>query len=139
MPSAKATIDLKVSPETVWQLIGGFGSLADWLPSIAESKLTDGGLLRHLANPDGDVIVERLEKYDYAGKSYSYSILESPFPVAEYYATLSVTGARGGQGAHVEWKATFVPVGVSDEKVEKLFGRLFSHGLAALASRYESA
>ena len=49
------------------------------------------GRVRHLDNPDGQTIVERLEKYDFAGRTYSYSILQAPFPVTGYLATITVT------------------------------------------------
>ena len=42
MVSAKATIDLNVPPDEVWQLIGGFGSLPDWLLYLPEGRITDG-------------------------------------------------------------------------------------------------
>jgi hypothetical protein len=84
MASAKATIDLHVPVDDVWELIGGFGSLPDWLPFIQKSTLTDGGRVRHLETLDGQSIVERLERYDFIGRSYTYSILQSPFPVRDY-------------------------------------------------------
>ena len=50
MVSAKATTDLNGSADEVWQLIGGFGSLPDWIPDIAHSNLSDGGreMVSHL-------------------------------------------------------------------------------------------
>ncbi len=136
MASAKATIDLNVSPDEVWQLIGGFGALPDWLPYIPKSKVTDGGRVRHLDNPDGQTIIERLEKYDFTARTYSYSILQAPFPVTGYLATISVTPTNGGKGSHVEWSGTFTPKGINDEEAHNLFQGIFSDGLKALASRY---
>ena len=37
MARASAAIDIPAPPDRVWQLIGGFGSLPDWLPYIARS------------------------------------------------------------------------------------------------------
>jgi hypothetical protein len=136
MASAKATIDLNVSADEVWQLIGGFGSLPDWLPYIPQSKLTDGGRVRHIGTPDGQTIVERLEKYDFSARTYSYSILQAPFPVTGYLATITVTLSNGGKGSHVEWAGTFTPEGVTDEEVQNLFQGIFADGLKALADRY---
>jgi hypothetical protein len=136
MTSAKATIDLNVPAEEVWQFIGGFGTIPDWLPGISECTLSEGGRIRHLGTPDGQVIVERLEAYDLAGRSYSYSILESPFPVTDYHAKLTVTATNSGNGSLVEWGASFSPDGVTEEKVQKLFDRLFTNGVQALATHY---
>jgi hypothetical protein len=134
MASAKATTELTVSAEEVWQLIGGFESLTDWLPGIADTKVTEGGRVRHLTTPDGQLIVEELEIYDLAQRTYSYSILESPFPITAYRATITVSAAA--TGCHVEWGATFTPIAGSEEKAQKLFDRLFSHGLEALKAHY---
>jgi hypothetical protein len=60
MAQAAASIAIPVPPDQVWQLIGGFGSLPDWLPYIPQSELLEGGRLRRLTNPDGATIVERL-------------------------------------------------------------------------------
>jgi len=136
MASAKATIALEVSPDEVWQLIGGFDSLPEWLPYIVRSELTDGGRVRHLYNSDGQTIVERLEKYDSSARTYSYSILQAPFPVKAYLATITVTSKDGGKQSHVEWSGTFTPHGVSDEEAHNLFQTIFSDGLKALASRF---
>jgi hypothetical protein len=45
MASAAAAIDIPATPNTVWQLIGGFGSLPDWLPYIPSSELGEGAAL----------------------------------------------------------------------------------------------
>lgn len=136
MAQASATVELPASPEDVWQLIGGFGSLPDWLPYIPESKLTAGGRLRHLANPGGAAIIERLEHYDNANWTYSYSILQSPFPISRYVATLRVQVGTNGHGSRVVWCGDFDADGVSDEEVCELFGGIYRDGLKALAARY---
>jgi hypothetical protein len=53
-------------------------SIVDRRPQLAASE---GGRVRHLANPDGETIIERLEAFDNDARSYSYSILHGPFPV----------------------------------------------------------
>ena len=57
MAQASASITLPATPDRVWQLIGGFDSLPDWLPYIPSSELSEGGRVRSLLNPDGDAIV----------------------------------------------------------------------------------
>lgn len=139
MTSAKASIDLRVPPDEVWRLIGGFGSLRDWMPYIPKISLSDGGRVRHLETADGQNIVERLEKYDLKERNYTYSILQAPFPVTDYQATIAVTAIDGDRGSHVEWAATFVPNGVSDDDALGLFQSIFSTGLQALASLYKQS
>ncbi|NGZ87054.1 SRPBCC family protein [Duganella aceris] len=135
MANASAHINVPAPADTVWQLIGGFDSLPDWLPYIPQSVLSEGGRVRHLANPNGDPIVERLVAFDETGRSYSYAILQAPFPVKDYVATLRVNDA-GAKAAQVEWSGSFTPVGVSDQEATRLFQGIYEDGLRALADRF---
>lgn len=132
MASASAFIDIPASADQVWQLVGGFNSLPDWLPIIAKSESGEGGRLRRLHTPTGDIIVERLETFDNAARTYSYSIVQAPFPVTDYVATLRVEAL--GEGARVTWSGRFTPKGVSDEAAQALFEGVYSDGLAALVA-----
>jgi hypothetical protein len=133
MASTTATVDLAASPERVWQLIGGFDSLPDWLPYIPSSTLDEGGRVRRLENPDGDMIVERLIAFDDAARSYSYAILQAPFPVTDYLSTLEVQEVPGRPDAsRVVWSGTFTPAGVSAGEAVDLFQGIYANGLAAL-------
>ncbi|PMU12623.1 MULTISPECIES: SRPBCC family protein [unclassified Pseudomonas] len=134
MATASAFIDIPATAEQVWQLIGGFNSLPDWLPFIPQSELSEGGRVRSLQTADGAVVVERLETFDNAGKTYSYSILQAPFPATDYLATIRVDAQ--GQGARVTWSGRFTPVGVSDEDVVALFTGIYQGGLEALRANY---
>src|SRR5215813_13860094 len=131
---ASASVDIPALPDQLWQLIGGFGSLPDWQPNISRSELSDGGRVRHLANHEGVVIVERLESFDDSGRSYSYSILEAPFPVTGYLSTLRVLPNESG--SRVEWSGTFTPKGVTDAEASRLVQGIFEDGLKALVDRF---
>ncbi|MFJ3372586.1 SRPBCC family protein [Pseudomonas sp. NPDC086251] len=134
MATASASIDIPASADQVWQLIGGFDSLPDWLPFIPKSELSEGGRVRSLQTADGAVVVERLEAFDNAAKTYSYSILQAPFPATDYLATLRVE--TQGQGARVTWSGRFAPDGVSEEEVTALFAGIYQGGLEALRANY---
>ena len=136
MAKALASVDLAAPPQAVWNLIGGFGSLPDWLPYIPKSELGEGGRTRRLANPDGSAIVERLMAFDERGRSYTYQIVQAPFPVTDYYSTLKVTEGKGGNGSHVEWSGEFTPKGASDEEASRIFQGIYDDGLKALASHF---
>ncbi len=141
MAHVSASIDIPVSPDEIWQLIGGFGSLPDWLSSMPTSELTEGGRVRRLATRDGETLVERLVTFDDAARSYSYSFLEAPFPVTDHLATLRVHQPAAGKGSRVEWFARFKPNGVSDHEASQLIQviqRIFDDGLKALAAKLTS-
>ncbi len=131
MATAYASLQTRHSPEHVWALIGGFDSLPDWLPFIPESISSEGGRVRSLKDPDGNRIVERLLAFDEKQRSYSYTILSSPFPVTGYQSTLRVKA--DGHGSLVEWSGEFTPVGVSDAEATALFKGIYEGGLQALA------
>ncbi|WP_137233140.1 SRPBCC family protein [Streptomyces sp. BPSDS2] len=132
MTSTTASTELPVPADRVWQLIGGFDALPDWLPYIPTSELSEGGRVRTLVNEEGGVIVERLEAFDNAARSYSYSILRAPFPVTDYLSTIAVREGSAPDRAHVEWSGTFTPDGIGDDEAAALFHGIYADGLAAL-------
>lgn len=131
MAHTSASIKLPVPVDQVWDLIGGFDSLPDWLPFIPFSKLSEGARVRTLTTQDGGTVVERLEVFDNDRRSYSYSIIKSPFPVTDYTSTLAVHPDGSGQ-SHVEWSGEFTPVGISDDEAVARFRGIYIDGLAAL-------
>jgi len=137
MAQTTTTIEIPASPDKVWQLIGGFDSLPDWLPYIPSSELSEGGRVRHLANPDGNVIVENLEAFNNKERYYSYSIMKAPFPVTDYQSTIHVREINDdSKTALVEWSGSFTPVGVSDEEAINLFHGIYADGLKALKQAF---
>ena len=136
MAHTTTSIKISASPEQVWQLIGGFDSLPDWLPYIPSSKVTEGGRVRHLANPDGDAIVERLEVFNDKERYYTYSIMKASFPVTDYLSTIHVKEDTDGKSSLVEWSGSFTPVGVSDEEAINLFHGIYKDGLEALQQAF---
>ncbi|MBL3961085.1 MULTISPECIES: SRPBCC family protein [Burkholderia] len=138
MAQAHAGIEIAASADTVWQLIGGFGALPDWLSYIPASELSEGGRVRRLANPAGDAIVERLVAFDEAERSYTYAILDAPFPVVNYRSTLRVR-ENGSNASKVEWSGTFTPHGATDDETVRLFRGIYEDGLAELAKRFAAA
>lgn len=138
MATASASVDIDAPASEIWALIGGFDSLPDWLPYIPRSELLEGGRVRRLANDDGGAIVERLIAFDEAKRSYSYQILQSPFPQRDYRATLKVTEICDGSASRVVWFGEFSPVGVSDEEITALFAGIYRDGLKALKGHFSS-
>ncbi|MFB9925941.1 SRPBCC family protein [Amycolatopsis halotolerans] len=133
MASTSVSRTVPASPQQVWDLIGGFASLPDWLPYIPESTALDGGRTRRLTNPEGETIVERLVAFSDAERHYSYAILEAPFPVTGYLSTLRVHAIPGQENAaEVQWSGSFTPDGVTDEQAVDLFAGIYRDGLDAL-------
>lgn len=116
MSGVNLSTELPVSPEQIWELIGGFHALGAWHPAIETSELEGGGRIRRLKLVGGGEIVEKLERFDDQAHTYTYSIVESPLPVANYTSTLRVTPSADGNGAKLEWSGAFDPAGLSENE-----------------------
>ncbi|MGW1118339.1 SRPBCC family protein [Streptomyces tanashiensis] len=133
MASTSVSRVVPASPQKVWDLIGGFGSLPDWLPYIPESTPLEGGRVRRLKNPDGEVIIERLVAFNEAERHYSYAILQAPFPVDGYVSTLRVHAVPGHDDlAEVQWSGRFTPDNTTEDEAVVLFTGIYREGLDAL-------
>lgn len=133
MASTSVSRTVPASPEKVWNLMGGFDALPDWLPYIPESTALEGGRVRRLKNLEGEVIVERLVDFNETERHYSYAILQAPFPVDGYVSTLRVhTVPDRDDIAEVQWSGRFDPVGATEDEVVDLFTGIYRDGLDAL-------
>ncbi|MCM0850088.1 SRPBCC family protein, partial [Klebsiella pneumoniae] len=132
MATTTVSIEIPASVDQVWQLMGGFDSLPDWLPFIPKSMVSEGGRVRTLTTSDGGTVIERLEAFDNRQRSYSYSIIQAPFPVVDYLSTIAVVATADSNITRVEWSGSFTPVNVSDADAEALFSGIYRDGLQAL-------
>lgn len=116
------------SADKVWAITGEFGGLKDWLPGILACRVEGSGAADAGGNAvrivdvfDGSVTKERLEKFDAAQRTYSYSILEAKgFDASsEYLATFTVTALDAGR-CRIDWGASFkLPASIPAEKGER--------------------
>ncbi|MFE6758162.1 SRPBCC family protein [Streptomyces sp. NPDC057684] len=133
MASTSVSRIVPASPDKVWNLIGGFDTLPDWLPYIPESTLLEGGRVRRLKNPEGEVIIERLVDFNETERHYSYAILQAPFPVNGYVSTIRVHTIPGRDDvAEVQWSGRFNPDNATDDEAVDLFNGIYTDGLDAL-------
>lgn len=115
--SMKTSVDAPVAK--VWQTVGGFNALPNWHPAVEQSDLESGGKRRRLKLAGGGEIVEEQLERDEGRRSYSYSILSGPLPVANYRSTITVREEKDGS-ATVEWSSDFEPVGSETNAVETI-------------------
>ena len=138
MATTTVSIEIPASADAVWQLMGGFDSLPDWLPFIPKSMVSEGGRVRTLTTSDGGTVIERLEAFDNRQRSYSYSIIQAPFPVVDYLSTIAVVATADSNITRVEWSGSFTPVNVSDADAEALFSGIYRDGLQALKNNFSA-
>ena len=128
--------NLKVDPDKLWGLIGGFNTLPDWHPAIEKSELGEEGLIRRLSLVGGGEIIENLEKVDDNERVYTYSIVNSPLPVANYTATIRVKD--GGEGnSVVEWASEFNADGAPENDAVETIQGIYQAGFDHLKKMFE--
>jgi uncharacterized protein YndB with AHSA1/START domain len=135
--TAEKTVDIKAPPAKVWAEIGDFCGIAQWHPAIAGCTLSKKGraTLRTLALKGGGTIVERQVSRHEKAMEYTYAIVQSPLPVAQYRSTIKVT--PNGDGSTVTWSGTFVAKGADDAKATAAIQGIYDSGLAALTEKVQ--
>ena len=133
----KQSVRLPAPVTDVWKKIGGFNALPDWHPMVKKSELAKGGQERKLTLPGGATIVEKLESKDDKSYRYSYSITDSPLPVADYHSTIEVH--QEGKESVVEWMGRFEPKGTSAEDAQKAIQDIYRAGMDNLMRMFGQA
>jgi hypothetical protein len=94
--------------------------------------------VRVLTLQNGAVIREQLLEMSDLGCHYSYSILESPLPVAGYRATLRLRRITDGNRTFTEWSASFdaQPAEKQAETEDFISNGVFQGGFDALKRHF---
>ncbi len=123
------------APAAVWAAVGDFCGIGTWHPAVANCTLSeaDGVPMRTLALKGGGEIVEKQVSWDDAAMSYTYAILTSPLPVADYVSTLSVS--PDGAGSKIVWTGSFNASGASDADAENVIAGIYTAGIEGIAAR----
>jgi len=129
MSTVSVCVTMPAAAAAVWQRIGGFNSLPDWCGAIRASVLEDHGRVRRLEVVDGSIVVERLETFSEAERSYSYSIVEAALPVTNYLSTLKVIAVFGQAQSIVEWSSNYYTAPELEERMRTAFTRLYQDSL----------
>jgi len=141
MAKVQVETTLQVPASAVWNMIGGFNELARWHPAVVKSEEVKdkGGLTtRRLTLSDGGVIVAELEEHDDRARTYSYSVVETPLPVAGYKARLHVREAADGFSCTVAWTSEFEPSGAAESEAVKVIRGLYEAGFDNLRRLFGS-
>lgn len=128
--------DAPGKPEDVWAFVGDFCAIKDWHPVVADCQITKEGdvTFRTLTLKGGGEIKEKLTGRDET--SYSYEIVESPLPVKNYKATLSIEEDEDSPDrSEVSWEATFDAQGASEEDAAKKIADIFEAGVKSIKAK----
>jgi hypothetical protein len=144
MARAHASSVINAPIDQVWRRIRDYNGLPGWHPGVAKSEIEGGepanqpGCVRVLTLGNGAVIRERLLEMSDLGHHYSYAILESPLPVANYRATLRLRPISDGNRTFAEWSASFDPDPPEKQaEAENMIGDgVFQGGFEALKKHF---
>ena len=107
-----AVIDAPV--DRVWAVMRDFNGLPDWHPRFSRSHIEDGlpsdviGCIRNFDIADGGgTIREKLLMLSDKEYSFEYCILDSPLPVENYVAKLTLIPVTVGNKTLGVWTAEF--------------------------------
>lgn len=147
MPETMSSAVVAADPDTVWRVVRDFDGLAAWVPAIAASEIEGGalpdqiGAVRRLTlGGDGGIVRERLVALDDRARRLTYSILESPFPVQDYRATVRVVPVTATGESFVAWSVLFDCDLDDAERLSTFFRRdVFASGLDGLIAHLSPA
>jgi Polyketide cyclase / dehydrase and lipid transport len=115
-----------MTPEALWKKIGDFCGIGSWHPAVEKCVLSADGNERTLSLKGGGTIVEALVNLDDAHHSYTYRIVSSPLPVANYISTISVS--PDPKGSSVKWVGKYDAKGASDAEAKKVIDGIYDAG-----------
>lgn len=131
MVEVNESVSVAADPDAVWALIGDPAGISEWHPVIASSPVD--GDLRHCVTADGAKLEERIIERGH--HFFTWELLESPLPMTDYSARLSVAASDGG--STITWTATAEPAGTSAAELETMLSGIFRAGLDAAAQKLD--
>lgn len=133
----KRKVEVNGEIAKVWSEIGGWCAIGTWHPAFAKCEEGEAGgkKTRTLTTKDGGVIKETLVST--TATSYTYKIDESPLPISNYTATLSVVPDDDDkEEVNIVWSAKFDPKG-KEADAKKVINDVFKAGLDALKKKLD--
>lgn len=131
MANVEVQEQVNATAAAVWEIVHDFGDIRRWSGGISDCQLEGEGVgaIRTI-KLGGMVIRERLEAFDDAARSFSYSIVEGPLPLADYLSTFVVTDADGG--AKINWGSRFTPAGMTEADAVALVEGIYRQGISGI-------
>jgi carbon monoxide dehydrogenase subunit G len=127
MAEGRSEAKIATSPDTVWDLVGQFGGLDEWMPGIESCEL-DGDVRK--IRTMGMEIHEQLKEHDDDARRISYSIVQSPVPLEHHLATISVEA--DGDGSLLTWAYDVRP-----DEMASAFGPVYEQSVQAIKAKFE--
>lgn len=148
----KETLAIEAPPEAVWTVLADFADMAAWHPMVTRSEGDGGtanGTQRTITLDSGGQLVDGLDEFDAAARSYTYRLARENlevFPVSFYSATIAVNPAGQGR-SEVVWTGRFYrgdtgnypPESLNDAAAVAAMTQFLRTGLEGLKQTVEAA
>jgi hypothetical protein len=117
----------------LWAVISDFGSIARYIPAVAECKVEGDGIgaRRTLTLQGGGQVVERLASLEPDTKVLIYEIIDSVLPVRNYRSTMKIA-ASSEQACELHWSSTFDAKNATDAEAVAAISGIYEMGFAGL-------
>lgn len=109
--AVEESVAIDAAPDLVWNSVRNFDDM-HWHPAVATTRLASGRnnepqAIRTLTLAGGGTITEQLHAHDDQRRTQRYAIIDSPLPVDDYQAVLSVSPKEGSDVSILTWEARF--------------------------------
>lgn len=143
MASVTVSSVINASAPEVWAAIRDFNGLPNWHPRMVTSEIEGGGpsseigCVRKFQVASGATLREKLLAMSDKDYSITYTILETPQPISNHTATLTLIPVTDGDRTCAIWSATFdAPADEADEIAKGMGANVFQGGFDALKKRF---
>jgi carbon monoxide dehydrogenase subunit G len=126
MSKDQVTIEIAAPPSEVWDVVGDFGAVGEFLSGIDTFRLEGDD---RVIGMFGMELRERLLARDEAERTITYSVVDG-VPVEHHQATLAV--APAGTGSVVTWSFEVAP-----DEMAPIFADTYAKGLKSLQARFD--
>lgn len=134
--SISAVLDMPV--ERAWARVRNFNGLPGWHPLVKQSAIERGeahdriGCIRNYQRHDGLTLREQLLALDDMNHSMTYSLLDPPFAVRNYIATLRLAPITESSRTFIEWLAWYDCAASDEQSFREAINGVFRAGLETL-------
>ncbi len=146
MPRVRRSTILECPVEQVWAVLRDFGGHDRWHPAVAESAVEDGragdevGAVRRFRLADGSLLRERLLALSDRERRLTYCLLDSPIPLLDYVATVTLRPVTDGRRTYWDWRSEFrTPRGREAELARLVGDDIYEAGFAGLRAHFVGA
>lgn len=139
MPKVLVSTVINAPLERVWRTVADYNGLPAWMPGMKDSVIEDGkkptevGAVRKLGMAGSkDILRERLEVFDEANHTVTYSVLQGPLPVKNIRTTIHLRPITDSYGTLGEWSTQFDTEPGKEEEGQQFMARVFGAGFRSM-------